>query len=174
MNYLKCFIGWVGCLAVWISMLFESGLAWAGDPNDLARFLARKSCTRCDLRYENLVGVLANGIELQGSYLFNINLSDARLLGARMESSNLEAANLEPVDYHALGPIFGTGSKVNPDPVVGVEALRAWRPLSTRPWHPNSSERSGLAIGWTSPALPNPAAEAGPCYLKTPGATATT
>ena len=45
----------------------------------------------------------------------------------------LEAANLEPVDYHALGPIFGTGSKVNPDPVVGVDALREWRPLSTRP-----------------------------------------
>jgi thiamine-phosphate pyrophosphorylase len=45
----------------------------------------------------------------------------------------LEAANLEPVDYHALGPIFGTGSKANPDPVVGVEALRAWRPLSARP-----------------------------------------
>ena len=45
----------------------------------------------------------------------------------------LEAANLEPVDYHALGPIFGTGSKVNPDPVVGVDALRKWRPLSTRP-----------------------------------------
>lgn len=45
----------------------------------------------------------------------------------------LEAANAEPVDYHALGPIFGTASKENPDPVVGLENLRAWRPLSTRP-----------------------------------------
>jgi thiamine-phosphate pyrophosphorylase len=45
----------------------------------------------------------------------------------------LEAANLEPVDYHALGPIFGTASKENPDPVVGLESLREWRPLSTRP-----------------------------------------
>jgi thiamine-phosphate pyrophosphorylase len=50
-----------------------------------------------------------------------------------LSTHNREPANLEPVDYHALGPIFGTGSKVNPDPVVGVEALRAWRPLSTRP-----------------------------------------
>lgn len=45
----------------------------------------------------------------------------------------LEAANQEPVDYHALGPIFGTASKRNPDPVVGLEALEEWRPLSARP-----------------------------------------
>lgn len=45
----------------------------------------------------------------------------------------LLAANAEPVDYHALGPIFATGSKVNPDPVVGIEQLREWRPLSRRP-----------------------------------------
>ncbi len=45
----------------------------------------------------------------------------------------LLAANREPVDYHALGPIFGTASKVNPDPVVGLDALREWRPLSERP-----------------------------------------
>jgi thiamine-phosphate pyrophosphorylase len=47
--------------------------------------------------------------------------------------SQLEGANQEPVDYHALGPIFGTASKANPDPVVGVENLRAWRPESARP-----------------------------------------
>jgi thiamine-phosphate pyrophosphorylase len=45
----------------------------------------------------------------------------------------LVAANAEPVDYHALGPIFATGTKINPDPVVGLEALRDWRPLSERP-----------------------------------------
>jgi thiamine-phosphate pyrophosphorylase len=45
----------------------------------------------------------------------------------------LVAANADPVDYHALGPIFATGSKLNPDPVVGLDNLRAWRPLSQRP-----------------------------------------
>jgi thiamine-phosphate pyrophosphorylase len=45
----------------------------------------------------------------------------------------LELANREPVDYHALGPIFSTTSKANPDPVVGLERLREWAPLSTRP-----------------------------------------
>jgi thiamine-phosphate pyrophosphorylase len=45
----------------------------------------------------------------------------------------LLAANAEPVDYHALGPIFATASKANPDPVVGLDALAEWRPLSKRP-----------------------------------------
>jgi len=45
----------------------------------------------------------------------------------------LRAAQSEPVDYLALGPIFGTGSKHNPDPVVGLEVLRRLRPLTERP-----------------------------------------
>jgi thiamine-phosphate pyrophosphorylase len=32
-----------------------------------------------------------------------------------------------PVDYIAIGPIFETGTKANPDPVVGLEGLRAVR-----------------------------------------------
>jgi thiamine-phosphate pyrophosphorylase len=48
------------------------------------------------------------------------------------ESQLREAAN-QPVDYLALGPIFGTASKQNPDPVVGLEELRRLRPLSPRP-----------------------------------------
>ena len=45
----------------------------------------------------------------------------------------MRAANEEPVDYHALGPIFATASKENPDPVVGLEGLREVARLSTRP-----------------------------------------
>jgi len=36
----------------------------------------------------------------------------------------LEAAKL-PIDYLAIGPIFTTRTKENPDPVVGVDGLRA-------------------------------------------------
>ncbi len=36
----------------------------------------------------------------------------------------LREAASEPVDYLAIGPIFGTVSKQNPDPMVGLEALR--------------------------------------------------
>ena len=32
-----------------------------------------------------------------------------------------------PVDYIAIGPIFKTSSKANPDPVVGLDGLRAVR-----------------------------------------------
>jgi thiamine-phosphate pyrophosphorylase len=39
----------------------------------------------------------------------------------------------EPVDYLALGPLFATVSKQNPDPVVGVEELARLRRLSSKP-----------------------------------------
>jgi len=45
----------------------------------------------------------------------------------------LRAAAAEPADYLALGPIFGTVSKPNPDPVVGVEELRRLRRFTDRP-----------------------------------------
>lgn len=47
--------------------------------------------------------------------------------------AQLRAAASEPVDYLALGPMFGTASKENPDPVVGVDELRRLRPLTTKP-----------------------------------------
>jgi thiamine-phosphate pyrophosphorylase len=47
--------------------------------------------------------------------------------------AQLLAAAEEPADYLALGPIFGTVSKQNPDPQVGLEGLRRLRPLTARP-----------------------------------------
>jgi thiamine-phosphate pyrophosphorylase len=47
--------------------------------------------------------------------------------------AQLLAAAEEPADYLALGPIFGTVSKQNPDPQVGLEGLRRLRPLTVRP-----------------------------------------
>jgi thiamine-phosphate pyrophosphorylase len=45
----------------------------------------------------------------------------------------LRAAASEPVDYVALGPIFGTATKENPDATVGLAELRRIRPLTARP-----------------------------------------
>jgi thiamine-phosphate pyrophosphorylase len=45
----------------------------------------------------------------------------------------LRAAEAEPVDYLAIGPIFATASKQNPDPVVGIDGLRTLRPLTQKP-----------------------------------------
>jgi thiamine-phosphate pyrophosphorylase len=47
--------------------------------------------------------------------------------------TQLAAAAAEPVDYVALGPVFGTASKRNPDPVVGVGNLREWRAMVPQP-----------------------------------------
>ncbi len=57
-----------------------------------------------------------------------------RMLGFSTHSAaQLEASAVEPVDYVALGPIFQTASKQNPDPQVGLDNLRQWRPLTLRP-----------------------------------------
>lgn len=47
--------------------------------------------------------------------------------------AQFRAASLEPAGYLALGPIFETASKLNPDPVVGIPELRRLRPLTAHP-----------------------------------------
>jgi thiamine-phosphate pyrophosphorylase len=58
---------------------------------------------------------------------------DAVLGFSSHNPEQLCAAAREPVDYVALGPVFATLSKQNPDPVVGVERLRACRTLMGKP-----------------------------------------
>src|SRR6202521_5126772 len=36
-------------------------------------------------------------------------------------------------DYVAVGPVFSTSTKANPDPVVGIEFIRRIRPLTDKP-----------------------------------------
>jgi len=45
----------------------------------------------------------------------------------------LRDADGEPVDYLAIGPIFQTPTKENPDPIVGVERLRSLRAITKNP-----------------------------------------
>jgi len=45
----------------------------------------------------------------------------------------LRAAEASSADYIAVGPIFPTGTKANPDPVVGLEFLRAARRITRKP-----------------------------------------
>jgi len=47
--------------------------------------------------------------------------------------AQLEAAAAARVDYVAIGPVFATGSKANPDPVVGLETVRRARALVSLP-----------------------------------------
>ena len=48
-------------------------------------------------------------------------------------AAQLASAAALPVDYIALGPVFSTGSKRNPDPVVGVDLLKELRATVPHP-----------------------------------------
>jgi thiamine-phosphate pyrophosphorylase len=59
--------------------------------------------------------------------------SDTMVGYSTHNEAQLRAACAEPADYLALGPVFGTVTKENPDPTVGLDELRRLRPLSNRP-----------------------------------------
>jgi thiamine-phosphate pyrophosphorylase len=53
-----------------------------------------------------------------------------------VSTHNLEQvalANESSADYVAIGPVFATRSKENPDPVVGLEGVRAARAMTRKP-----------------------------------------
>jgi len=45
----------------------------------------------------------------------------------------LAEADRTTANYLAIGPVFATGSKANPDPVIGLEGLRQVRGLTRKP-----------------------------------------
>jgi thiamine-phosphate pyrophosphorylase len=47
--------------------------------------------------------------------------------------SQVAAAGSTTADYLAIGPVFATGSKANPDPVIGLEGVRQARALTRKP-----------------------------------------
>ncbi len=48
-------------------------------------------------------------------------------------AEQLRAAECGPADYVAIGPVFATSSKEHPDPVVGLEGVRAARAATRKP-----------------------------------------
>jgi thiamine-phosphate pyrophosphorylase len=59
--------------------------------------------------------------------------SDAIIGLSSHSAAQLAPAAGEPVDYVALGPIFPTGSKRQPDAVVGLDEIRRCRGLMEKP-----------------------------------------
>ena len=45
----------------------------------------------------------------------------------------VEAADQTSADYIAIGPVFATSSKANPDPVIGLAGIREARRLTRKP-----------------------------------------
>ena len=61
-------------------------------------------------------------------------IGPAMLLGVSTHGlAQLEAAASSPVDYVAIGPVFATRTKDDPDPVVGLEMVRRARAIVSRP-----------------------------------------
>jgi thiamine-phosphate pyrophosphorylase len=61
-------------------------------------------------------------------------IGEGMILGfSTHNEQQLRDGDREPVDYLALGPIFGTPSKQNPDPVVGTAELASLRAFTEKP-----------------------------------------
>jgi thiamine-phosphate pyrophosphorylase len=71
--------------------------------------------------------------DLPPSAARHVTGADAVIGFSTHNETQLRAAAREPVDYLALGPVFGTATKENPDPTVGLDELRRLRPLTAGP-----------------------------------------
>jgi thiamine-phosphate pyrophosphorylase len=61
-------------------------------------------------------------------------LGPDKLVGVSTHNlEQFEKAVASSADYIAVGPIFSTSSKANPDPVVGFDLLRCVRTLTDKP-----------------------------------------
>ncbi len=61
-------------------------------------------------------------------------LGDDKIIGISTHSLDQFRAALETsADYIAVGPVYPTKTKTNPDPIVGLEFVRAARELADRP-----------------------------------------
>jgi thiamine-phosphate pyrophosphorylase len=58
---------------------------------------------------------------------------DRRLGVSTHNPEQLAEADKTSADYLAIGPVFATSSKVNPDPTVGLEGVRRARELTNKP-----------------------------------------
>jgi len=61
-------------------------------------------------------------------------IGDGPWLGVSTHNpEQLRDADGTSADYLAIGPVFVTGSKINPDPVIGLEGVRRARTLTSKP-----------------------------------------
>ena len=61
-------------------------------------------------------------------------IGDKLILGVSTHNpEQVRAAELTAADYIAVGPVFATGSKLNPDPVIGLEGVHVARSLTSKP-----------------------------------------
>ena len=61
-------------------------------------------------------------------------VGESRWIGVSTHNKlQVEEADFGPADYVAIGPVFATRSKQNPDPVMGLEGVRQARMATRKP-----------------------------------------
>jgi thiamine-phosphate pyrophosphorylase len=91
--------------------------------NDRADICALSSCAGLHIGQEDLSPAGARRV-----------IGSGPLLGISTHNeSQIAIANEAEVDYIAIGPVFATTSKANPDPVIGLEGVRRARGLTSKP-----------------------------------------
>jgi thiamine-phosphate pyrophosphorylase len=61
-------------------------------------------------------------------------IGETLLLGVSTHNlKQVKEADKSSADYVAIGPVFSTASKANPDPVIGLEGVRSARALTRKP-----------------------------------------
>ena len=77
------------------------------------------------------VHVGQDDIELEGA---RVIVGPEAMVGISTHNlEQLQAAERSDADYIAIGPVFDTRSKNNPDPVVGLDLIRTARHLTSKP-----------------------------------------
>ena len=88
---------------------------------------------RADLAVLLSAGVHVGQDDLSPAEVRNI-IGAGRLLGFSTHNEiQFRQGDAEPVDYLALGPVFATSNKINPDPVVGAAELSRLRAMTRKP-----------------------------------------
>jgi thiamine-phosphate pyrophosphorylase len=103
------------------SLLIPQGVTFV--VNDRADVAAAAEATGVHIGQEDLQAEAARSV-----------IGTGKLLGVSTHNlDQFKEAAARSVDYVAVGPMFSTSTKANPDPVVGIEFLRRVRPLTDKP-----------------------------------------
>jgi thiamine-phosphate pyrophosphorylase len=112
-----------------------------------ARALRRRIANRAKLIINDRVD-LALACDADGVHLGQDDLSPAaarkifdrikdgrtRIIGFSTHNlTQVKEADVMPIDYLAVGPVFATASKANPDPAIGLEGVRQARETTRKP-----------------------------------------
>jgi thiamine-phosphate pyrophosphorylase len=105
---------------------------------ELRRVLPKEVCLIINDRADLTVAAAADGVHLGQNDLSpdaaRKIIGPSRILGVSTHNPvQLEMALKTTADYIAIGPVFGTTSKDNPDPVIGLEGVKRARAVTTKP-----------------------------------------